>query len=35
MKTTAAGKVIQEQFIMAEKSKLKREPTLLPLFGLI
>jgi amino acid transporter len=35
MKTTVAGKLIEEQSIAAEKSKLKRELTLLPLFGLI
>jgi|GEM_PF-4391861 len=35
MKTTVAGKLIEEQFIMAEKGRLKREQTLWPLFGLI
>src|SRR5512138_3080043 len=35
MKTTVAGKLVEEQSITAEKGKLKRELTLLPLFGLI
>src|SRR5512137_3189292 len=35
MKTTVAGRLVEEQSITAEKSKLKRELTLLPLFGLI
>ncbi len=35
MKTSVAAKLAEEQSITAEKSKLKRELTLLPLFGLI
>lgn len=35
MKSTVAGKLVEEQSITAQKSKLKRELTLLPLFGLI